>query len=221
MAKGQIPNQYDTQLFIYDLASRKTQAITRDFNPSVEEAVWHEDGNIYAKVTDADFVRLYRYRNGKFSRIDCPGDMILQTTWAQHAPAMMYTASTVHYPAQVYTLDLTDDKAILWDNPCQKQFRDVEFGEMKDWDYNYKKALSSTGGTICRQTSILPKIPSDCVLLRRHNPRIPHIRRQMAFQPLHGERLCGLCPATVGSHRLRTGIFRPPPKQQWCKITDR
>ncbi len=145
VAKGQIPNQYDTQLFIYDLASRKAQAITRDFNPSVEEAVWHEDGNIYAKVTDADFVRLYRYRNGKFSRIDCPGDMILQTTWAQHAPAMMYTASTVHYPAQVYTLDLTDDKAILWDNPCQKQFRDVEFGEMKDWDYNYKKGTLIDG----------------------------------------------------------------------------
>ncbi len=111
----------------------------------MEEAVWHEDGNIYAKVTDADFVRLYRYRNGKFSRIDCPGDMILQTTWAQHAPAMMYTASTVHYPAQVYTLDLTDDKAILWDNPCQKQFRDVEFGEMKDWDYNYKKGTLIDG----------------------------------------------------------------------------
>ena len=145
VAKGQIPNQYDTQLFIYDPASRKAQAITRDFNPSVEEAVWHTDGNIYAKVTDADFVRLYRYRNGKFSRIDCPGDMVLLTAFAQDVPALIYSASTVHTPTQVYILNLTDDKATLWDNPCREQFRDVEFGEMKDWDYNYKKGTVIDG----------------------------------------------------------------------------
>ena len=62
IGKKQIANQYDIQLYIYDLASKKTEAITRDFNPSVESAVWHKNGTIYAKVTEADFVRLYQYR---------------------------------------------------------------------------------------------------------------------------------------------------------------
>lgn len=145
VAKGQIANQYDTQLFIYDLESHKVQAITRNFNPSIEEAVWHADGTIYAKVTDADFVRLYRYENGKFSHIACPGDIVLLTTFAQQAPVLMYTASTIHYPAQVYTMDLANNHIALWDNPYQKQFRDVEFGTMKDWDYNYKKGTLIDG----------------------------------------------------------------------------
>ena len=91
IGKNQIANQYDTQLYIYDLATKKVDAITRDFNPSVEEMTWHKNGNIYIKTTDADFVRLYCYADGKFTRIECPGDMILRTSFASHADQMMYT----------------------------------------------------------------------------------------------------------------------------------
>lgn len=143
--KGQTINQYDTQLYIYDLASKQVKAITRDFMPSVENAVWHNNGNIYAKVTEADFVRLYCYQDGKFSRIDCPGDMILQTGFSENSNEMMYTASDTDYPARIYSMDLTDRKAILWDNPAQEQYKNIVFGEMKDWDYNYRKGTTIDG----------------------------------------------------------------------------
>lgn len=139
IGKKQIPNQYDVQLYIYDLASQKVEPITRDFAPSVETAVWHTNGNIYAKVTEADFVRLYCYANGKFTRMDCPGDMIQAFTLAQNAGTMMFTSTTVHSPVQIYTCDLTTAKSALWDSPCAEQYRDITFGEMKDWDYTYNK----------------------------------------------------------------------------------
>lgn len=143
--KGQTVNQFDTQLYIYDLNSKETKAITRDFPPSVDAAVWHANGQIYAKVTDADFVRLYRYADGKFARIDCPGDMILQTSYSENSDRMMYTASNTNYPARIYTLDLSDGTSALWDNPAQEQYRNIVFGEMKDWDYDYKKGTTIDG----------------------------------------------------------------------------
>lgn len=145
VGKNQIVNQYDVQLYIYDLATKKAEAITRNFDPSVDEALWHSDGNIYAKVTEADFVRLYRYANGKFTRIECPGDLILATSLSADANQMMYTASNTNYPSQIYTLNLADDKAALWDNPAKEQYENVVFGEMKDWDYNYKKGTTIDG----------------------------------------------------------------------------
>lgn len=145
VGKNQIVNQYDVQLYIYDLATKKAEAITRNFDPSVDEALWHSDGNIYAKVTEADFVRLYRYANGKFTRIECPGDLILATSLSADANQMMYTASNTNYPSQIYTLNLADDKAALWDNPAKEQYENVVFGEMRDWDYNYKKGTTIDG----------------------------------------------------------------------------
>lgn len=145
IGKKQIANQYDTQLYIYDPATQQVEAITRDFAPSIEEAIWHKNGTIYAKVTEADFVRLYQYKAGRFSRIDCPGDLILRTTFAQDADRMMYTASTTNYPAQIYTLELTDNQATLWDNPAEKQYENILVAEMKDWDYTYKKGTVIDG----------------------------------------------------------------------------
>lgn len=145
IGKNPIANQYDTQLYIYDLASGKTEAITKNFNPSVDDATWHKNGNIYIKATDADFVHLYKYADGKFTRIECPGDLILQTSLPEDASVMMYTASDASYPTRIYTLGLQDDKAVLWSNPQGKQYENVVFGEMKDWDYQYKKGAGIDG----------------------------------------------------------------------------
>lgn len=139
IGKHRVANQYDVQLYIYDLETRQADAITRNFDPSVESAYWHKNGKIYIKATEADFVRLYRYADGRFTRIDCPGDLILQTSYAQDAEEMMYTASNTNYPPRIYTLNLNSLQAELWENPAQEQYRNIVFGEMKDWDYQYKK----------------------------------------------------------------------------------
>lgn len=143
--KGQISNQYDTQLYIYDLTSKEVKAITRDFKPSVEDAVWHNNGEIYAKVTEADFVYLYVYKDNKFNRIDCPGDMILKTSFSENSNAMLYTASNTNYPARIYSMDLTNQEATLWMDPAREQYRNIVFGEMKDWDYPYQKGTTIDG----------------------------------------------------------------------------
>lgn len=147
IGKNPIVNQYDSQLYIYDLQSRQVNPITRDFNPSVNNYVWHKNGNIYFTAADADYVRLFAYHttDGKISRIECPGDIIQQISIPENSLQMMYLGSDVSYPPVLYTLDLNDQKASLWENPVKQQFENIEFGEVKDWKYSYKKGTLIDG----------------------------------------------------------------------------
>ncbi|MBN1224773.1 MAG: hypothetical protein JXB23_16115, partial [Candidatus Aminicenantes bacterium] len=60
--QGTIPNDYDTQAFLYDPSSKKVEAVSREFDPAIADAVWSRTQNcIYFVTTDRSFRRLYRY----------------------------------------------------------------------------------------------------------------------------------------------------------------
>lgn len=145
IGKNPVANQYDAQLYIYTLATGDVKPVTKDFNPSISKTIWHKNGNIYFTATDGDYVRLFCYSNGSISRIECPGDLVLSMSISAQANRMMYTASDASYPARIYTLNLTDAQSAMWDNPSQKQYENIVFGAVKDWDYNYKKGTVIDG----------------------------------------------------------------------------
>lgn len=92
-------NGYDTQLYIYDLNSKEVTPITKDFNPAVSNYIWHTDGNIYIVAGDTDYVYLFRYgKDGKITRIECPGDLVQKISLAQNGNTGIYTASDESYP---------------------------------------------------------------------------------------------------------------------------
>ncbi|WP_294139520.1 prolyl oligopeptidase family serine peptidase [uncultured Sanguibacteroides sp.] len=143
--KGQIVNEYDTQLFIYDLATHRVNPITKYFNPSVSGSYWHKDGSIYIIAGDTDYIHLFRYQNGKIEQVNCPGDIVQRLSLSEQGDWAVYTASDQSYPARVYTLNLTNLNTQLWDNPAEEQYKDVVFGEVRDWDYQYKKNTTIDG----------------------------------------------------------------------------
>jgi len=60
-----IPNNYDTQAYVLALDSGSVEAISRDFDPSIDEAVWsRRDGHIYARATRGSYRKLFRYDVG-------------------------------------------------------------------------------------------------------------------------------------------------------------
>lgn len=142
-----IVNQYDTQLYIYTLADGTVIPVTRDFNPSVSQSYWHTDGNIYLTAVDGDYVHLFRYnvKNKHIAQIECPGDIILSTSIPEKGNRMMYIASNVTYPPVIYTMNLNGLETAQWANPAKQQYEYIVFGEVKDWDYNYKKGTVIDG----------------------------------------------------------------------------
>ncbi len=139
IGKQKIANQYDSQLYIYNLSTKAVKAITKKFDPAIESAIWHKNGTIYVKATAADFVWLYQYKGEQFTRIECSGDIILQTSFSKEGNQMMYTASNTNYPPRIYTFNLSNNQNALWKNLATEQYKNIVIGEMKDWDYPYKK----------------------------------------------------------------------------------
>lgn len=68
-----IANDFDSQAFIMDLATRKIDPITKEFNPSVNFLQWNKgDGCIYFSTNDEDCRNIYRYspKDRKFEKLN-------------------------------------------------------------------------------------------------------------------------------------------------------
>jgi dipeptidyl aminopeptidase/acylaminoacyl peptidase len=79
VAKDVITNVYDLQLFLYNIATHETRALTREFNPSVNTAMWSSyDNMIYLTADNGSKTNFYRIvpKTGKITRYPYPIDLI-------------------------------------------------------------------------------------------------------------------------------------------------
>lgn len=59
--EGQTPSMTDGQLYLLNIADKRVTPLTKDFNPSVQRAVWNKvDGQIYFTAENRDCYSLYR-----------------------------------------------------------------------------------------------------------------------------------------------------------------
>lgn len=144
MKKGLIPNSYDTQLFLYDLKSKKAEALTRDFDPSVNDSYWADDGNIYLTAVERDYVNLYSLEPAKrkFRKINVPVEVITSVDYAKNKTLAVLWGSSISTPEKLYSLDLSTGKTTLLLDPKQELVKEVEFGKTEEW--NFKNSRGST-----------------------------------------------------------------------------
>ena len=151
--KGQISNTYDGQLFLYDPATRKAKALTKDFNPNVTSAQWNKfDGQIYMLTEDQDYQRVYTCNpaNGKIRRLDLPEDVIYNYSLAEAAPVMYYYGQSVSNANRLYSYNTKSKKTQLIYDLSADKLKDIQFGEVHDWNF------TSTDGTILQGRYYLP-----------------------------------------------------------------
>lgn len=144
--EGQISNTYDGQLFLYDPATKKAKALTKDFNPNVSGAVWNKyDGQIYMLTEDQDYQRIYTCNpsNGKIKRIETSEDVVYNYSLADAAPMMYYYGQSVSNANRLYAYDLKSNKSRLIYDLSAEKLKDVKLGEVHDWNF-----VSEDGTTI-------------------------------------------------------------------------
>jgi dipeptidyl aminopeptidase/acylaminoacyl peptidase len=134
-----IVNTSDTQGFIYDLTTRKAKAFTRNFNPSLSSVDWHAPDNmIYMVTTDKDFRSLYRYHPEKqqTEKVELGVDYLRSFSLARNARSAIASASQTNQPEKHFTVNLRNLKTEVIENTEEKIYQHVEFGEVKDWNFN-------------------------------------------------------------------------------------
>lgn len=143
---GQIANTFDEQLFLMDLATRKVEALTKDFDPSVQYAQWNiYDGKIYFCAEDKDYVRIFSLDplTKKITRMPFSPDVIGGFDLALTAGKAAYFGATVSATGKVYTMDLKTQKEKLLAAPGEERLAMVEPIKVQDWNFK-----ASDGTTI-------------------------------------------------------------------------
>ena len=154
-----IANDFDTQAFIMDLATKKVQAITRDFNPTVSLVQWNRvDGCIYFDTTDGDCRHIYRYvpKTGGFEMLPLEEDVITSFTLANDNPVVAaYVGGGNTSTGVAYTYDTKKKVSTLLANPMKPVLDKIELGQMEEWNFTASDG-TEIKGMICLPPSFDP-----------------------------------------------------------------
>ncbi len=135
---NQVPNSYNGELFTYNLQTHKIRSLTKDFNPSVVNAVWSRyDNQIYLLAEDEDYQRIFvcNPANGKIKKLAISEDVITSYSLADTAPMLYYYGQSVSNANRLYAYDLKKDKSKLVHDLSAEKLKEIKFGEVHDWDF--------------------------------------------------------------------------------------
>lgn len=133
-----IPNDYDTQAYIYDIASKEVKAISKDFKPQISNAEWDGKHNvIYLSTTDQSYSRLYRYdlTTNNYELIDLQSESLSTIDFSDDYSTAIFKASSSNIPEKVYKLDLLTGNVELFLEPEADQYKNIILGDVKNWDF--------------------------------------------------------------------------------------
>ena len=146
LPEGLIPNQYDYQMYLMNLADKKVTPVTKHFNPSVQQTVWSKvDGQIYFTAEDRDYISLYRMNpsDGKIQQLESKEDLVKNFSMASQSPVLAYYGQGAMNSDRLYTFDTKKQKQILTEDLSKEILKDVQLGECHAWNF-----VSSRGDTI-------------------------------------------------------------------------
>ncbi|MEY8685075.1 prolyl oligopeptidase family serine peptidase [Bacteroides sp. AN502(2024)] len=144
-----IANDFDTQAFIMDLATRKIQPITKDFNPTVSPLQWNRgDGCIYFNTDDGDCKNIYRYspKNGNFEKLNLETDVVNDFTLSEYNPAIAaYIGQSDSTSGVAYLYDMKKKTSRLLADPMKPILDKIELGKTEPWNFTASDGTVITG----------------------------------------------------------------------------
>lgn len=143
-----IPNDYDTQAFLYDLKARKIDPITRDFDPQILRARWKKSERlIYFQCVDKEFVNLYRYdvKKNRFELMDLGFEALHFFDIAEERSIAVYVASSANVPPKAYKLNLNTRRNYELFDPGKDEYKNVVLSKVESWSFKNEQNVKIEG----------------------------------------------------------------------------
>ncbi len=142
LPKGVVPNDYDVEAYLLNLETRLASSLTRDLDPSVDQAFWGPTGDlIYFLTTDKVGRHVYRYSTqGKaFILVPAGADVVQQMSLARLTPAAAVVASEPNSPPKAYLVDFASGAIRLLLDPGADDMSGTAFGKVESWSFKNKR----------------------------------------------------------------------------------
>ncbi len=148
IAEGQTAaNDYDNQLFLMNPADKQVQALTKDFDPAVNDVVVNRNGRVVFSAYEGDRIELFQMDAGNaIKKLDNMGDVTGNIAMSdQSKPVLVWTSSAVQTQAKVFVGGLDGRKPAEYWDPAGDRYDDVQFGEVRDWDFKTEDGTEIDG----------------------------------------------------------------------------
>lgn len=150
-----IPNDFDTQGYIFDIATKGVRAVTRNFNPSISGVqVWNQaDGKIYFRAMDGFCVALYALdpADGKIAELPCDMQNVSNFSIGLNENRFLtYTGQGDDYAGRASMLNLTTRRTTILADPFAARLDKIELGPTTEWTF------TTSDGTPIDGTMTLP-----------------------------------------------------------------
>jgi len=161
---GVVPNDFDIQAYVFDIKTKKAEALSRSFAPSIDSAFWHANGSMFMKVTDQHYSRVFRCAPGekKFTRLDTGCDSVEKVSFSRSGKAA-FSGSGLGAPQKLYVINLGSGSARVLKDYNRETFGRVRFGKSEDWSFKTKEGRT-IGGYICYPPDFDPSRLYPCIV---------------------------------------------------------
>lgn len=148
-----IPNAFDMQGFILDLATRQVRAMTKDFDPSIDGTpVWNKaDGQIYFRAKEGFFTPIFSLnpKTGKITRLNTIIDNCANFSIGENESQWLsYTGQAYEYVGRACLMNLKTGKSKVVYDPYSKELAKINFGKTEPWTFTAKDG-TFVDGTMC------------------------------------------------------------------------
>lgn len=134
-----IANDFDTQAYIMDLATRHIDPITKTFAPTVYPLQWNRgDGCIYFNTNDQDCKNIYRYspKHKKFEKLNLETDVTSAFALSKNNPeTAAYIGQSNHNAGVAYLYDMKKKTSRLLADPLKPTLDEIQLGQTEPWNF--------------------------------------------------------------------------------------
>jgi len=138
LPEGRIPNGYDYQIFLFNIADRKVTPLTKTFDPSPQNMRWSRyDGKIYFFAEDKDCYNLFRLnpKNAKVERLDNKDSHMDYLDMAVTSPALIYSGDNLDTHDKAYLMDTKTGRQKLVCDFHEIRFNDVDVAQGGEYEF--------------------------------------------------------------------------------------
>jgi len=132
LPEGVIPNDYGGQLFLYDRKTSTPTPLSRDFDPTVQGAVWHDSGRIVTRVLDKQYQRIaICSTRGDWEIYDTGVDVVANWEVSRRAKTVVTVGTSATGPQQLTAFALKGRKPRVLLDPGAERYEPVAFGKVE------------------------------------------------------------------------------------------
>ena len=145
LPKGMIPNDYDTQAYLYDLEKQSVEAISKDFAPNIQRVLW-KNQNIVFLVEEGSYKKAYSYslETKAYTEQSIGADMITDISLSNKGQ-LACLGNSISTPGSAFSGKLNTNSYQRISAPWEEEYEFVRFGDTEDWNFKNKKNVTIHG----------------------------------------------------------------------------